>query len=180
MASIRITKTMAEHAAVIMANKAYDEKIEKIKQDMKEKVTALAVKYIPAPVLACTKEYGDYLGANNNMVVRKKVVGENGQEYVSGYIDSRIDIPVPHSCSYICVNKEDFSIVESIEKERRQMTKEKENFYNKVTEILLSLRTLKKVEEELPEAVKYLDIPAEKALPAPVLSDIRNIISQIG
>ena len=150
-----------------------------IEQEMVVEVSKLATKHIPAPVLACSKEFGDYLGVSNAAVVRHLCTNSDGTTYTSGWIDSLTNIPIPHSCSYITVKDEDYAIVESIETRRKNMVCEKADFRDKVYSALLSLRTVKKVEEEFPEALKYLVIPEEKQLPSPVLTDIRSIISQV-
>ena len=179
MASIRITKTMAENAADVMAKKAYDYKIKKIEQELTNTASKLASKYIPAPVLACAKEYGDYMGTSNNVVVRHLVTKSDGTTTTSGWINSNTNIPVPHSCCYIMADDNDFSLIDNIEKKRLSTLRDKDEFRNKVCGALVSLRTVKRVEEDFPEAVKFIDIPVEKSLPSPVLSDIRSIVSLI-
>ena len=57
----RITKTIAEEAASLMANKAYKNRIDRLIESINKEAELLVLKYIPQPVLAVTKEYKDYL-----------------------------------------------------------------------------------------------------------------------
>jgi len=170
---------MAYDAADVMAEKAFSSKIERKNQELTDKVTKLVIKYVPAPVLACAKEYGDYLGSNNNAVVQKLTTDSDGHQHVYGYIPATTSIPVPYSCNYIKVDAKDFESVESVRNEQNNLIKERNDFRDKVFNALMQLRTVKKVEEEFPEAIEYLDIPVEKQLPSLMLNDIRTIVSAI-
>ena len=55
----------------------------------------------------------------------------------------------------------------------------KDNFKNEIHAALLQLNTEKKVRDNLPEALKYIEFPPEKQLPSCQFDDLNKAISKI-
>lgn len=175
MSSIRITKTIAYDASLKMKDAMYDDKIKDITKKISEKVEEVVKKYIPAPLIACVKEYRDYFYASNSAsITTKKETGYN-----ETFIYGSLSFDLPHSCSDIYVNREDYDKVRALYDEREALYKEASDFQGKIRDALMALRTLSNVKKELPEAVKYLDIHDKDAIPVPVYKELNNLIASI-
>lgn len=64
--SKRVTKAMAKDAAAELTVIAYDQMVEKARNDLRDFVDGLYVKYVPAPVRAVSEEYEESLYMNNH------------------------------------------------------------------------------------------------------------------
>lgn len=174
----KITKTMAKEAASIMANKAYEEKLENAKAKVNAAVEGLVRKYIPAPVIACINEYSSYFsytkGASITTVVEKK-----GCIRSATPIGGELSFGIPPYADNIKVVKEEYDMLLKLEQKRRQLKQERDEFEDQVYNALVALRTEKAVEKELPEAMKYLVFPEVKVLPSPIFTGLRKIIASI-
>lgn len=61
-----------------------------------------------------------------------------------------------------------------------ELRKEADKFQEQIENALLSLKTEKKITEQLPEALPYIKFPDDKSnLPAPIFSDIRTMLQGI-
>lgn len=179
MATRRITKSMAENASVVMAKKAYDSKIADLRKQIAIEIEALVIKYIPAPVIACAKEFPSYFHTYNQASIAKMVSTEGGYEHRSSWINADITIPIPSSCDDIVVSEKEYNDVKMIYDKITSLKKEREELADKLCNTLISLRTDKNIMEQFPEAMKYIEFPVEKNLPAPVLNDLRSIIGAL-
>lgn len=173
--TIRITKAMAENAALKMRSEAYDKKIDALQKEIDAEIEKLVKKYIPAPVIACVNEYGDYFCAINQASVT--TLKHNG--CAESYIYGNLSFNLVNACNNIKVSKSDYDKVRTIYDKKNNLKKESGNFYEKVINALVQLRTYSNVEKNLPEAIKYLDIPSTGMVPAPVYSDLNDFIKSI-
>ena len=143
---------MAEEAASKMKEKAYSKKIE----NATEKVDA----------------------AVENLV-RKYIIDKNGWTTTASSIKGRLTFKIPSSANYIKVDGKEYDALLKLDSKRRLLENERDEFGEQVYDALVALRTEKNVEKELPEALEYLVFPEVKAVPMPVFSGLREIISSI-
>ena len=174
----RITKSMAKKAAAKMIEKAYGCKIENARAKVDSAVEELVRKYLPYPVIACVNEYPEYfnysMGANIMTILNDK-----GSTFTSLSISGKLTFKVPCYGTSIKVDCKDYDILLKLNTKLRLLEKESEKFGDQVYAALISLRTEKAVEKELPEALKYLEFPEVKAVPMPVFTGLREIIQSI-
>lgn len=175
MSTTRITKTTAYDAARKMRSAMYEQKIKDISKEISEKVETIVKKYIPAPVIACVKEYRQYFYAHNEASITAKK--DNG--YNETFIYGSMSFDLPSSCNSVTVSRKDYDEVRKLYDKRENIYKEADDFEEKIHNALMSLRTLNNVKKELPEAVKYLDIQDKDAIPAPVYKELNELIGNI-
>ncbi len=178
MSTKRITMTMANDAAEKISVKAFESKINEAKAKVNAQVELLVKKYIPAPVIACAKEYSKYLYTYKRAEIT--TLTDNGS-YTSraSYIYGELSFELPNSCSTVDVDIDDYRELSAIEKKLESVKLERSEFQDKIYNTLLALRTVNNVSKEFPEAMEYLDIPEEKQLPSLMLGDLRKIVSGI-
>lgn len=173
----KITKTMAKTAA-IMANKAYEEKVEYAKAKVNTAVEGLVRKYIPAPVIACINEYSTYFGYVMGALITT-VVEKDRWIGSATPIRGELSFKIPPYADNIKVAKLEYDMLLKLEQKRKRLEQERDEFEDQVYNALVALRTEKAVEKELPEAMKYLAFPEVKGLPSPIFTGLRKIIASI-
>lgn len=174
MASRRITKTMAEEAANAMGAKVYKDKLQAAGAKIDEAVEKIARKYIPAPVIACVGEYKSYFSTSN----AASCTTLNDRGYRENYITGKLSFPIPSNSTYITVNREEYNVLNSLSKRKKQIENEKETFIEQMYDALVALKYDKNVEKELPEAMQYINFPEVKAVPMPVFTGLRDILAK--
>lgn len=174
----KITKTMAKQAAAMMANKAYDEKVECAKAKVNAAVERLVRKYTPAPVIACINEYSSYFSYVKGASITTVVVRDRWTERATPILGELSFKTSPYA-NNITVDKEEYDTLRKLDQKRRQLVQERDEFENQVYNALVALRTEKAVEKELPEAMKYLAFPEVKVLPSPIFTELRKTIASI-
>ena len=174
----KITKSMAAYAASVMSKKAYNGKIEAAKAGVNVAAEILAQKYIPRPVIAIVNEYSSFIDYTSNVVITT-TVERNGYTTTATDIKAVLSFKVPCKTYYIKVERNEYDDLLKLDNKRKQLVDKYNEFQNKVYEALIALRTEKAVEKELPEALKYLEFPEVKAVPAPVFTGLRELIKSI-
>lgn len=175
----RITKTMAEDAACKMKKKAYIVSIEKATDMLNAAGEKLVRNYIPAPVIACTQEYSDYIGYNTLALISTFEVTESGYTRRKAEICISLSFKIPLSSKIVMVSASDYAIVRKLSDKVKELERMRDEFGKEVFKALISLKTEKAVEKELPEALKYLAFPEVKSVPMPALSDLRKLIGNL-
>lgn len=185
MANRRITREMAIQAAMDMRNAVYKEKLNNAQATLKKEADAFVKKYVPSPVLTCVEEYKDYFttSCRVRIVVYDKESKEGEYSGSYRYILSEISMPLP--LNYY----ENYRINTSVSKCKRvvaaddtynELRREADKFQGQIENALLSLKTEKKITEQLPEALPYIKFPDNKSnLPAPIFSDIRAMLQSV-
>lgn len=178
--TIRITKQMASDAAGKMAHEAYDKKIHEVQEEINKEAELIVKKYIPAPVIACTNEYPTYISYNEAASITTTKPGMDGQGYYTRemYIHADLSFKVPTVCNCILVNRDDYDVLRKLFDKKVALNQEQSEFRGKIEDALVALHTYKKVQEELPEAVKYLDIPSTGMVPACVYKKLNDLIAE--
>lgn len=188
MANRRITKGMAYGAAWAMYDAVYKEQLKIAEDKVNKAIEEFAKGYFPAPVLACVEEYRDYYKVTKDIdlyVYQKKdkdgdFIGSH--EVITG--ESSFIVPVHQkswsSRCHIEVLEKDIKKVVTANNACKELREKAHNFRTKIHNILIELKTEKKVAENLPEALPYIKFPDDKSnLPAPVFSEIRNLLKGV-
>lgn len=188
MANRRITKEMASYASAKMKDAVYKEKIEAAKRVLNTVAEKYIKKYLPAPVLACTEEYKDYIAsykrAKFEVYNQKTTDGDYTGGYKSIYADISFDVP-QQPCGYggyptFKIVKNEAEDIVKAEEILSNLGNESMNFQDKMFNALASLKTEKSVTENLPEALPYIEFPGDKNnVPAPIFSELRDMLKSI-
>lgn len=177
--SRQITKTMAETAATTMKNKAYKTAIENALGELNAKGEEIVRQYIPAPVIACTNEYSQYISYNSGALISAIKKTSNGYTSRESEIRVELTFKIPTASRLIIVLENDYKTIRKLHDKVKEIERKRDEFGNQVLRALMALKTERAIQKELPEAVKYLEFPEAKRLPMPVLSDLRFVIGNI-
>lgn len=166
--SKRITKAMAASAAEELAKIAFDEKIEKARNEYQQMCMKMYEKYIPAPVRQCAIEYKEYYeqAYNLSFVVERENGGYNYKSALE-YHGVRV--------SNIVLSDEDWKALDVADTNFRELSNKKQLFVWDVEDALFNLRTQQRVEEQFPEALPYLNFSETTALSRD-LSKLRSVL----
>lgn len=169
MASVRITKTMAEEAAKRIVTAEFEERIEQAKKKRDEYIDALVKQVCPNPIIQVTKEYHSYIYCNKLIAIRSP----------GGRIDKYgIKFNVPYY-TVIDVSSEAYAKAIKLQRDVEMEYERRKEAQDRWKEIILGLGTLKRMQEELPEAVEYVSWPTVKALPSVQYDDWRMALRKI-
>lgn len=180
--SKRITKTMAQAAVEKMKKAVYGAKIEEARAVLNKHGEELVKKYVPAPVIACVNEYSDYFGSNHGASIATKVTKPSGNITYEKYIAIKLSFNIPNHSAYINVQLDEYKELKALLDNVNAVVNEANTFEQNMFNALIALKTYKRIKEELPEALEYIDFPDEcemKAVPMPIFNDLRNIIKGI-
>ena len=167
---------MALDAAERMANKAFETKIADAKKAINEAIEKLVRKYVPQEVIDICKKYPDFFSFVTSVSV--SAYKENGS-YRENWITGKISFGVPYAAQSITITPTEYAKVKHLVDLKKSVESSKEQFQNEIHAALLQLNTEKKVQENLPEALKYIEFPPEKQLPACQFDDLNKAISKI-
>lgn len=174
----RINKTMALAAAERMADKAFAEKIAEANKAVNEAIESLVHKYVPQEVIDVCKKYPQFFSMTTYVSVSAYKDTENGacrENWISG----TISFTMPYSAQSLTVTPDEYSYVKELSGRKKSIVSNKENFQNEIHAALLQLNTEKKVRDNLPEALKYIEFPKEKQLPACQFDDLNKALSKL-
>ena len=173
--SRRINKTMALSAAQRMADKAFSDKIAEANKALNEAIERLVLKYVPQEVIDICKKYPDFFSFVTSVSV--SAYKDNG--YRENWISGKLSFGVPYAAQLLTINTTEYEKVKHIVSLKKSVESSKEQLQNEIHAALLQLNTEKKVKENLPEALKYIEFPPEKQLPACQFDDLNKAISKI-
>ena len=176
--SRRINKTMAFNAAERMADKAFAEKLSEASKAVNEAIERLVLKYVPQEVIDVCNKYPQFFSMTTYVSVSAYKDTENcacRENWISG----TISFTIPYSAQSLTVTSDEYVYVKKLLGIKKSVVINKENFQNEIHAALLQLNTEKKVKENLPEALKYIEFPKEKQLPACQFDDLNKVISKI-
>lgn len=169
--SKHITKFDCEQAAKKLAAIAFDNKIKKAEEEEKAIGDELVKKYVPAPILAIGKEYAEMFVYSSKIISVK----EDTDKYDSFVADTNILNPLGSSKTFL-IDKADAKYAANIVKQNQNLMIRKRAYMNDVTEAIWQLRSKKRIEEQFPEALPYLDFDDDKQLPMPQYIELRNML----
>ena len=169
---------MALAAAERMADKAFAEKIEESSKSVNEAIERLVLKYVTQEVIDVCKKYPQFFSMTTYVSVSAYKDTDNGS-YRENWISGTISFKIPCSAQSLTVAPDEYAHVNELLGIKKSVISNKENFQNEIHAALLQLNTEKKVKENLPEALKYIEFPKEKQLPACQFDDLNKAISKI-
>lgn len=162
----QVTRLMADEAAKQLASQVFDKKIELAEQAERQFGDDLIKKYIPAPILAVGMEYSSYF------VNKAQYLGFATS--FGGHIQSNIVNPI--SNKYIQIESEDYKQAKALINTRQNLQSDKENYISKVSDALLQLKSFKRIKENFPEALPYLNFAETTAL-IPQFTELRALLN---
>lgn len=168
MASVKITKNMAWGAATKIAAKLCDKKIETCYGRLKGYSDALALRYVPMPVMQVCKEYSSFFHTVSQLMIRcdKNTI----------YIYTTYRLP---EYTHIDVSRNEYDTVRRLKEEKKNEEVNKQKEIEKWANVILSLGTLKRMQDEMPEAVEYVAWPVVRDLPSVKYDVYRDALSSI-
>lgn len=169
---------MALAASEQMANKAFETKISEASKNIDEAIEKLVRKYVPQEVIDICKKYPQFFSPTTYASVSAYKDTENGT-YRENWISGTISFTIPYAAQSLTVIPDEYANVKELVARKKSVVSNKENFQNEIHAALLQLNTEKKVQENLPEALKYIEFPPEKQLPACQFDDLNKAISKI-
>lgn len=171
----RINKTMALAAAERMADKAFSDKISEANKAVNKVIERLVRKYVPQEVIDVCKKYPDFF----SFVTYVSVSAYKDNGYRENWISGKISFGIPYAAQNITITPTEYEKVKHLFSLKKSVESSKEQFQNEIHAALLQLNTEKKVKENLPEALKYIEFQPEKQLPACQFDDLNKEISKI-
>ena len=163
---------MADEAAKLMADKVYEDEIKKLHDVIREAYEHAIKAHVPAEVIDVVNKYPVLLtGINHvNYHWERCIYSENIRFYAPcslRYLDDVLDDEERRSIRAILIRL-------------RNVRNKRDVFKDKCLYNLLSLKTRKRIEEVLPEAMEYIQWPSEpiKTLPAVQLEELRFVLQK--
>ena len=176
--SKRITKEMADDAAEELSEIAYGNKLESAISKNKDFVDSLIQKYVPKAVLACAKEYPRYFHKSSHFDMNL----ENSSSYSNTLCqDCNYDegsYAINYYQGYTPISKEDHHKAYKLEIAVKELRKAKSDYEYKVSNALRMLQTEKRVKEQFPEALPYLNFTDSTALSLN-LNNLRDLLKTV-
>ena len=162
---MRITRTIADDTATKMAREQFDKKMEELRNKQYEFNEGIAKKYIPSEVIKIAKKYPDFIASGCSLLI----VSEG---FWSMYISTKGIYPTSEKA--IKITREEYISVKKIIEDINTLSQKKGDLENRISDTLFALKTLNNVQDNFPEAVKYIEI-SDKKLPAIQINDLRDM-----
>ena len=169
---------MALEAAERMADKAFSDKIAEADKAVNEAIERLVRKYVPQEVISVCKKYPQFFSMTTYVSVSAYKDTDNGT-YRESWISGTISFTIPYEVQSLTATHDEYDYVKELLGIKKSVVINKENFQNEIHAALLQLNTEKKVKENLPEALKYIEFPPDKQLPACQFDDLNKTLSKI-
>lgn len=166
---------MALQAAERMADKAFAEKLSEASNNIDEAIEKLVRKYVPQEVIDICKKYPDFF----SFVTSVSVSAYKDNCYRENWISGKISFGIPYAAQSLTIAPTEYEKVKHLVSLKKSVESSKDKFQTEIHAALLQLNTEKKVKENLPEALKYIEFPTEKQLPACQFDDLNKAISKI-
>lgn len=169
---MNITKKLAEEASKQAAAKIYEKEILVLHQTLTTAYEQHFKKYVPAPVLGVCDEYGSWFSTS-----RLPYIYVNGRSFYE-----TISFPIPayfRSVSNLG-NNDDIENIKSLALLLVVTESKRDALADTVYNEIMRLKTKKRITEEFPEVLRYIEWPAEqvKNPPASKLDELRKILSK--
>lgn len=168
---MRITKSMANSAAMLMACKKYDPVVKQAKDRLNSYVLGV-IKTIPQEILSVCQMYPKIFYVSNDVYYRW-----NGTAY-------HVALPfnVPSTLRALSNDFYSTAMQMRIQEACQAIFKaefERRNLEIRIEQILIGLQTKARIESDFPEASEFIEWPEEKQVPAvPVPNEIRKLFQK--
>lgn|GEM_PF-3475277 len=156
--SKRVTKAMAKDAAAELTVIAYDQMVEKARNDLRDFVDGLYVKYVPAPIRAMSEEYEESLYMVNNITIISDKA-KNSWDYTTA-----ITTKTHAQLSRITIADSDWREYIKLKRAVANIENDREKYCEDVTNALIALSTESRIKEHFPEALPYLNFSGATTL----------------
>lgn len=163
----QVTRSMADYAAEQLANQVFDKKIELAKQAECQFGDELIKKYIPAPILAVATEYESFFVDKSRYFNYSTLFG--------GHIATNIINPIPRK--YVEIDHGDYKQAKALTGARERLQHDKKNYLSDVSDALLQLKSFRRIQENFPEALPYLNFSESTAL-VPQFTELRALLNK--
>ena len=172
---MKITKSLAADVAKAMTNQTVGNKITEIKKDNAKIASELLKKLIPDVVQKAFSYSPGYFNTSTNVMFKS-----------DGLPEIKVDMmtKIPSKTSWydiIIIERDSYEQLKSNDIKLKKLYEERDLLTNTIETTLLSLSTLKRVEESLPESLSYFpqwcfdDKSAKPSLP---LDDIKKMLKK--
>ena len=169
---------MALSAAERMADKAFADNIAEANKAVNEAIESLVRKYVPQEAIDVCKKYPQFFSVTTYVSVSAYKDTEN-RTYRENWISGILSFTIPYAAQSLTVAPDEYDYVKELLGIKKSVAINKENFQNEIYAALLQLNTEKKVLDNLPEALKYIEFPKEKQLPACQFDDLNKALSKL-
>lgn len=151
----KVTKNAALQVAETMANEALNHKIEELNNLVSKTLTDYAVKQTPKEIMDL------YNNPKTSMYFDSRVRARfccDGLNENWNFYDLLISVPkIRDGNTHISVSKDDYEFLMEKTKEIKTLESKKISLVRKIENTLLNLGTLKRVQEEFPQAYQLLE-----------------------
>lgn len=163
----KLTKSIARDAAQKLANKFYDEPIKKALLEYNNLSKEIYDKYVPNTVLSICTEYKKLFTFSKNYYVISESDPNNDIEMNTE--DDHIIYNLPN----IVISNEDYAECKSAYKLLYKLRDAKSEYINKVSDVLFALSSFKRISENFPEALPYINFSSVTSI-IPNYNNLRN------
>jgi hypothetical protein len=168
---MRVTKSKAELAAKKMTSKTFDH-LQKLRSDYAEKSYRFASKLIPDEIMKMNKKHPGWLKSSCNCVF----FGEGINHRVEATLKKPLPIKAGEYRLHLELTPSESKEIASDYREIHETEKRLRELRRDLTNVLINLRTYKRVETEFKEAFKFLPkTETENSVALPM----KDIISRV-
>ncbi len=167
--SKNVTKSMAQQAAEKLSQKAYGKILEDARSSLHDRVDSIVRKYIPKPVFDVFAEFGDSLSSTT--LVNFYYEREDG---FSTYLHEQTTFEHV-ALSYIRLSDADFEALKTARNNFDRAYIASSTYRKQVTDALFALRTERRIAENFPEALPFLNFSGSTEL-AYDYKDLRSML----
>ena len=172
----RITKLMAEKAAINIAKMYLKDELEEANKRLTNYATSIVYALVPKEVLDVTAKYKD------NFIVVHTILFyafDEGVKQKDLYATVKCD--VPNGSDYLAVDMVTYKNLMEIKKEILNIDDKRSKFREELKSALFSLGTREKIEKTFPNALKYIDFGEveKKSLPVSNYTNLQQIINKL-
>lgn len=161
---------MADEAAEKLAAIAFDKKIEEANQEMREFGDELVEKYIPAPILALGNEYVSFFPDRANTI---QFSSETAPNYHYCWLPCTVSNPI--SRKVLILKENDYKKGQALYNRHNNLCNDRRKYTHNVSDALMQLKTAKRIKEQFPEALPFLNFCETTAL-VPQFVELREML----
>ena len=147
MSSKKITKDIAQKVAIRIAADSYNDRLEEARKKIRAYTDKIVEENIPQPVLEVTKDYENFFMVSN-------MVGVKCENRYLCITETSYKLPTSHVA--IAVKPDQYDKIKSLNKEKRDICIQRDEFFRTVFNAICDLKTEKRVREQIPEIIPYL------------------------
>lgn len=167
----RLTKAACKYAATELAKIAFDKKSAEATEKLKKVGDELILKYIPKSLMDCFNEHRDLFCYYRNCIS----IGSQGSFRGIIQVSSSIANPIGSTKAFR-IPDDEFVRIEGIVDDYKNICRQRNNYQDTVADKLYELRTINRIKEKFPEALKYISIDLENEEKTNNLNELRQML----